>query len=152
MYLHDYQGQWHPVNWSLWLTNLIQGSRILWSQYSIGTFWVSCTILRGFIISPHRYLFARHLRAQRVHWPIWCQRFKGIISQTDCPWNAGRVSAAAARIPPSAVEQGSSATTKRTFSPHQKPIAEIQPPLTPSSRCIHTILHMHTVSLYFQMN
>lgn len=95
------------------------------------------------IIGAHRYLFARHLRAQRVHWQIRRQQFKGIISQTDRQWNAGRVSAAAARIPPSAVELGSSATTKFTFSPRQKPIAEIQPPLAPSPRCIHTTSHVH---------
>lgn len=37
------------------------------------------------IIGVHHYLFARHLRAQRVHWQIRRQRFNGIISQTDCP-------------------------------------------------------------------
>lgn len=41
------------------------------------------------------------------------------------------------------VEQGSSATTTRTFSPRQKPIAEIQPPLAPSPSCTDDTTHVH---------
>lgn len=69
----------------------------------------------------HR-LFTRHGRVRRVHCQIRRQRFKGIISQTI----AGRVSAAAARSPPSAPLRGLR-PPPRTFS-SRDPSAQTQTP------------------------